>query len=49
MKTRMRFFSWTKKIQDTFPTAYQVATTELATLKTAGLSGRKAEYGARTF
>jgi DNA-3-methyladenine glycosylase II len=29
-----------------FPTAYQVATVDLATLRTAGLSGRKAEYGA---
>jgi DNA-3-methyladenine glycosylase II len=29
-----------------FPTAYQVATTDLTTLRTAGLSGRKAEYGA---
>jgi hypothetical protein len=34
--------------QDKFPTAYQVATTDLAALKTVGLSGRKAEYGART-
>ncbi|KAF8502181.1 DNA glycosylase [Russula emetica] len=30
--------------QDKFPTAYQVATTDLATLRTVGLSGRKAEY-----
>ncbi|KAI0277432.1 hypothetical protein BGY98DRAFT_1079430 [Russula aff. rugulosa BPL654] len=35
---------WTKKIQDNFPTAYRVATTEVATLRTVGLSGRKAEY-----
>ncbi|KAH9961225.1 hypothetical protein BC827DRAFT_1132040 [Russula dissimulans] len=35
---------WTKSRQDVHPTAYQVATTDLATLKTAGLSGRKAEY-----
>ena len=42
------FLSWTKTpAQDKFPTAYQVATADLATLRTAGLSGRKAEYGAR--
>ncbi|KAI0297077.1 DNA glycosylase, partial [Russula brevipes] len=35
---------WTKTRQDVFPTAYQVATTDLTTLKAAGLSGRKAEY-----
>ncbi len=34
--------SWTETV---FPTANQVATTDLATLRTAGLSGRKAEYG----
>ena len=28
-----------------FPTAQQVASTDLAILRTAGLSGRKAEYG----
>jgi DNA-3-methyladenine glycosylase II len=38
--------SWTNARQDTFPTAYQVATTDLLTLKAVGLSGRKAEYGA---
>jgi hypothetical protein len=47
-KTLIRFLSWTKKIQDNFLTAYRVATTEVATLRTVGLSGRKAEYGART-
>ncbi|KAI9463558.1 DNA glycosylase [Lactarius psammicola] len=35
---------WTKTRREVFPTAYQVATTDLATLRTAGLSGRKAEY-----
>ncbi|KAH9176415.1 DNA glycosylase [Lactarius sanguifluus] len=35
---------WAKTRQEVFPTAYQVATTDLAILKTAGLSGRKAEY-----
>ncbi|KAI0305698.1 DNA glycosylase [Multifurca ochricompacta] len=35
---------WGKTRQDVFPSAYQVATTEIATLRTAGLSGRKAEY-----
>ncbi|KAI9508211.1 DNA glycosylase [Russula earlei] len=35
---------WTETRQDVFPTAYQVAKTDLPTLKTAGLSGRKAEY-----
>ncbi|KAH9061358.1 DNA glycosylase [Lactarius vividus] len=35
---------WAKTRQEVFPTAYQVATTDLATLRTAGLSGRKAEY-----
>jgi DNA-3-methyladenine glycosylase II len=39
-------YSWAKTRHDVFPTAYQVATTDLATLRTAGLSGRKAEYGA---
>ncbi len=47
-KTRIHFLSWTKTPQDKFPTAYQVATTDLTTLRTPGLSGRKAEYGART-
>jgi DNA-3-methyladenine glycosylase II len=42
------FLSWDKTLQYKFPTAYQVATMDLATLRTAGLSGRKAEYGART-
>ena len=46
-KTRIRFLRRTET-QDKFPTAYQVATTDLATLRTVGLSGRKAEYGART-
>lgn len=35
---------WSKTRQEVFPTAYQVATMDLATLRTAGLSGRKAEY-----
>ncbi|KAI9442125.1 DNA glycosylase [Lactarius indigo] len=35
---------WSKARREVFPTAYQVATTDLATLRTAGLSGRKAEY-----
>ncbi|KAH9048342.1 DNA glycosylase [Lactarius hengduanensis] len=35
---------WAKTRQEVFPTAYQVATTDLAILRTAGLSGRKAEY-----
>ncbi|KAH9998439.1 DNA glycosylase [Russula compacta] len=35
---------WTKTRKDVFPTAYQVATKDLTTLRTAGLSGRKAEY-----
>ncbi|KAH8990587.1 DNA glycosylase [Lactarius akahatsu] len=35
---------WAKSRQEVFPTAYQVATTDLAILRTAGLSGRKAEY-----
>ncbi|KAH9083434.1 DNA glycosylase [Lactarius deliciosus] len=35
---------WAKPRQEVFPTAYQVATTDLTILKTAGLSGRKAEY-----
>ena len=48
-ETRISFHSWTNTRQDTFPTAYQVATTDLTTLRTAGLSGRKAEYGAPYF
>lgn len=48
-KIRIRFLSRTDTPQDKFPTAYQVATTDLATLRTVGLSGRKAEYGARTY
>jgi hypothetical protein len=47
-KTRIRFLSGAETHQDKFPTAYRVATTDLATLRTVGLSGRKAEYGART-
>jgi DNA-3-methyladenine glycosylase II len=47
-KTQIRFLSGTETPQDKFPTAYQVATTDLAALRTVGLSGRKAEYGART-
>lgn len=35
---------WAKARQEVFPTAYQVAATDLAILRTAGLSGRKAEY-----
>ncbi|KAI0254101.1 DNA glycosylase [Lactifluus subvellereus] len=35
---------WAKTRQEVFPSAYQVANTDLATLRTAGLSGRKAEY-----
>ena len=46
-KKRIRFLG-RETSQDKFPTAYQVATTDLAALKTVGLSGRKAEYGART-
>ena len=42
-ETRISFHS------NTFPTAYQVATMDLTTLRTAGLSGRKAEYGAPFF
>lgn len=34
-----------KTPQDVFPTAQQVAGTEIDVLRTAGLSGRKAEYG----
>ena len=30
---------------DFFPSAAQVANMDIATLRTAGLSGRKAEYG----
>ena len=30
---------------DFFPTAHQVITKDVTTLRTAGLSGRKAEYG----
>ena len=48
-RRRHAFHSWTKSRQDVYPTAYQVATTDLATLKTAGLSGRKAEYGACSY
>ena len=45
-KTRIHFLS--TETQDKFPTAYQVATTDIAALRTVGLSGRKAEYGTRT-
>lgn len=30
---------------DFFPSAHQVVTKDIVTLRTAGLSGRKAEYG----
>ncbi|KAF8274437.1 DNA glycosylase [Lactarius quietus] len=35
---------WASTRQEVFPTAYQVATTDLDTLRTAGLTGRKTEY-----
>ena len=34
-------------MSDYFPSAQQVVKMDLATLKTAGLSGRKAEYGSK--
>ncbi|KAH7888820.1 DNA glycosylase [Phlebopus sp. FC_14] len=37
-------YSHTKSATSFFPTPYQVANTEIVTLKTAGLSTRKAEY-----
>ena len=36
------------QVEVPFPTPQQVAQTEIATLRSAGLSGRKAEYGTHT-